>query len=133
MQKQKRQLVYCIIKIPKVAEKIPESCMRNFPIIAPVVWCFRKLIFTYDFTEVSNIHCRHTINSIILKLLLQTINLRREKGVCLQWTGLILSDSSTTSKVKTYPQSCTQHYAFYACVIYIFVISNVTFRVYVFY
>lgn len=78
--------------------------MRNFPIIAPVVWCFRKLIFTYDFTEVSNIHCRHTINSIILKLLLQTINLRREKGVCLQWTGLILSDSSTTSKVKTYPR-----------------------------
>ena len=27
-------LVYCTIKIPKVAEGNPQSCMRNFPIIA---------------------------------------------------------------------------------------------------
>ena len=26
--------VYCTIKIPKVAEGNPKSCMRNFPIIA---------------------------------------------------------------------------------------------------
>ncbi len=26
--------VYCTIKIPKVAEGNPQSCMRNFPIIA---------------------------------------------------------------------------------------------------
>ena len=28
------QLVYCTIKIPKVAEDNPKSCMRIFPIIA---------------------------------------------------------------------------------------------------
>ena len=27
-------LVYCILKIPTIAEGNPESCMRNFPIIA---------------------------------------------------------------------------------------------------
>lgn len=27
-------VVYCTIKIPKVAEGNPKSCMRNFPIIA---------------------------------------------------------------------------------------------------
>ena len=26
--------VYCILKIPTIAEGNPESCMRNFPIIA---------------------------------------------------------------------------------------------------
>ena len=28
------EVVYCTIKIPKVAEGNPQSCMRNFPIIA---------------------------------------------------------------------------------------------------
>ena len=28
------KIVYCTIKIPKVAEGNPKSCMRNFPIIA---------------------------------------------------------------------------------------------------
>ena len=36
--------VYCIIKVPKVAELIPQSCMRNSPIIADDVWYFLKLI-----------------------------------------------------------------------------------------
>lgn len=31
-----QESVYCILKIPKIAEGIPESCMRNFPIIADV-------------------------------------------------------------------------------------------------
>lgn len=29
------EIVYCRIKIPKVAERFPESCMRKFPIFAP--------------------------------------------------------------------------------------------------
>ena len=37
--------VYCIIKVPKVAETIPQSCMRNFPIIADAVWYFPKPIY----------------------------------------------------------------------------------------
>ena len=42
----KRQgCVYCIIKVPKVAETIPQSCMRNFPIIADAVWYFPKPIY----------------------------------------------------------------------------------------
>jgi len=36
--------VYCIIKVPKVAEKNPQSCMRNFPIIASDVWYSPKSI-----------------------------------------------------------------------------------------
>ena len=28
------QLVYCILKIPTIAEGNPKSCMRNFPIVA---------------------------------------------------------------------------------------------------
>ena len=39
------KLVYCIIKVPKVAETIPQSCMRNFPIIADAVWYFPKPIY----------------------------------------------------------------------------------------
>lgn len=38
-------VVYCIIKVPKVAETIPQSCMRNFPIIADAVWYFPKPIY----------------------------------------------------------------------------------------
>ena len=37
--------VYCIIKVPKVAEQNPQSCMRNFPIIASDVWYFPKPIY----------------------------------------------------------------------------------------
>ena len=37
--------VYCIIKVPKVAEQNPQSCMRNFPIIAADVWYFPKPIY----------------------------------------------------------------------------------------
>lgn len=33
-RKDYRQRVYCILKIPTIAEGNPESCMRNFPIIA---------------------------------------------------------------------------------------------------
>ena len=29
-----QRCVYCILKIPTIAEGNPESCMRNFPIIA---------------------------------------------------------------------------------------------------
>nr|MBQ4453520.1 hypothetical protein [Clostridia bacterium] len=38
-------VVYCIIKVPKVAEQNPQSCMRNFPIIASDVWYFPKPIY----------------------------------------------------------------------------------------
>ena len=37
--------VYCTIKIPKVAEDNPKSCMRIFPIIADV------LVFLYDHSK----------------------------------------------------------------------------------
>ena len=40
-----RGRVYCIIKVPKVAEQNPQSCMRNFPIIASDVWYFPKPIY----------------------------------------------------------------------------------------
>ena len=40
-----KNTVYCIIKVPKVAEQNPQSCMRNFPIIAADVWYFPKPIY----------------------------------------------------------------------------------------
>ena len=73
------RFVYCIIKIPKVAEQIPQSCMRNFPIIAEVFDICLNLYQMYRFRQISNIHCRHTVIFCILKIVVADNNLRRRK------------------------------------------------------
>ena len=64
--------VYCTIKIPKVAEDNPKSCMRIFPIIADV------LVFLYDhskycsFREISKHPLQAYRALCILEMSLQT-------------------------------------------------------------